>query len=77
MIPPSDNPFHQGHIEEYTKYTDASVNSLAAEMQRVVPAMVDHQLAKTKVQMDVDEPSMKKVKSKLNELFSGFGRWGR
>lgn len=77
MIPPSDNPFHQGHIEEYTKYTDASVNSLAAEMQRVVPAMVDYQLAKTKVQMYVDEPSMKRVKSKLNELFSSFGRWGR
>ncbi len=77
MIPPSDNPFHQGHIEEYTKYTDASVNSLAAELQRAIPAIVDHQLAKTKVQMDVDAPSMKRVKSKLNELFNGFGRWGR
>jgi hypothetical protein len=46
-------------------------------MQRVVPAMVDHQLAKTKVQMDVDEPSMRRVKSKISELFSNLGKWGK
>lgn len=74
---PSDNPYHQHHIEEFTNYVDASVKSLAFELNKALPAMIDERIAKSKVQLDVDEPSMKKVKAKINELFSSFGRWGK
>ena len=56
---------------------DASINSLAHEIMQQLPALIDQRIAATKVQLDVDEPSMKKVKSKLNELFSSLGRWGK
>ena len=56
---------------------DAAVNSLAHELMQQLPALIDQRIAARKVQLDVDEPSMKKVKSKINELFSSFGRWGR
>jgi len=39
--------------------------------------LIDQRIAATKVQFDVDEPSMKKVKSKISELFSSLGRWGK
>jgi hypothetical protein len=42
-----------------------------------LPAMIDARIAQSKVQLDVDEPSMKKVKSKISELFSSLGRWGK
>ena len=42
----------------------------------MLPALIDQRIAATKVQFDVDEPSMKKVKSKISELFSSLGRWG-
>ena len=73
----SDNPYHQIHIQEFTAYVDASVNSLAEELKQWVPALVDERIAQTKVQLDVDEPSLRKVKSKINELFSSIGRWGK
>ena len=38
-------------------------------------ALINQRIAATKVQFDVDEPSMKKVKSKISELFSSLGRW--
>ena len=56
---------------------DAAVNSLAHELMQQLPALIDQRIAARKVQLDVDEPSMKKVKSKINELFSSFGRWGK
>ena len=65
------------HIQEFTRYVDASVNSLAQELKQWVPALVDERIAQTKIQLDVDEPSMRKVKSKINELFSCIGRWGK
>ena len=74
---PSDNPYHQHHIEDFTNYVDSQVNSLAYELQRQLPVMIDERIAATKVQFDVDEPSMKKVKSKISELFSSIGRWGK
>ena len=40
-------------------------------------ALIDQRIAATKVQLDVDEPSMRKVKSKISELFSSLGRWGK
>ena len=55
---------------------DASINSLAHEIMQQLPALIDQRIAATKVQFDVDEPSMKKVKSKISELFSSLGRWG-
>ena len=73
----SDNPYHQIHIQEFTAYVDASVNSLAHELMQQLPALIDQRIAATKVQFDVDEPSMKKVKSKISELFSSLGRWGK
>ena len=63
-----DNPYHQLHIQEFTNYVDASVNSLAQELKQWVPTLVDERIAQTKVQMDVDEPSMRKVKAKISEL---------
>ena len=63
------------HIQEFTRYVDASVNSLAHELKQWIPALVDERIAQTKVQMDVDEPSMRKVKAKISELFSSIGRW--
>ena len=73
----SDNPYHQIHIQEFTAYVDASVNSLAHEIMKQLPAMIDARIAQSKVQLDVDEPSMKKVKAKISELFSCLGRWGK
>ena len=73
----SDNPYHQIHIQEFTAYVDASVNSLAHEIMKQLPAMIDARIAQSKVQLDVDEPSMKKGKSKIGELFSSLGRWGK
>ena len=73
----SDNPYHQLHIQEFTAYVDASVNSLAHELMKQLPALIDARIAQSKVQLDVDEPSMKKVKSKISELISSLGRWGK
>ena len=73
----SDNPYHQIHIQEFTAYVDASVYSLAHELMQQLPALIDQRIAATKVQFDVDEPSMKKVKAKISELFSSLGRWGK
>ncbi len=58
-------------------YVDAAINSLAHEIMQQLPALIDQRIAASKVQVDVDEPSMKKVKAKINELFSSFGRWGK
>ena len=42
-----------------------------------LPALIDQQIAATKVQMDVDEPAFRKAKSKLQELMNCFGKWGK
>ena len=73
----SDNPYHQIHIQEFTAYVDASVNSLAHEIMQQLPALIDQRIAATKVQMDVDEPSFRKAKAKFQELMSCFGKWGK
>ena len=73
----SDNPYHQIHIQEFTAYVDASVNSLAHEIMQQLPALIDQRIAATKVQMDVDEPLFKKAKAKFQELMSCFGKWGK
>ena len=73
----SDNPYHQIHIQEFTVYVDASVNSLAHEIMQQLPALIDQRIAATKVQFDVDEPAFRKAKSKIQELMSCFGKWGK
>ena len=73
----SDNPYHQIHIQEFTAYVDASVNSLAHEIMQQLPALIDQRIAATKVQMDVDEPAFRKAKAKFQELMSCFGKWGK
>ena len=45
----SDNPYHQIHIQEFTAYVDASVNSLAHEIMQQLPALIDQRIAVTKV----------------------------
>lgn len=56
---------------------DASVNSLAHEIMQQLPTLIDQRIAETKVQFDVDEPAFKKAKSKIQELMSCFGKWGK
>lgn len=56
---------------------DASVNSLAHEIMQQLPALIDQRITETKVQFDVDEPAFKKAKSKIQELMSCFGKWGK
>ena len=42
-----------------------------------LPTLIDQRIAETKVQFDVDEPAFKKAKSKIQELMSCFGKWGK
>lgn len=60
----SNNPYHQRYIQVFSTYVGASANSHAHEIMQHLLALIDQRIVTTKVQFDVDEPSMKKVKSK-------------
>lgn len=75
QLNPDGNPYHEQHIEDFTRYVDASINAFAEDLLKQLPGMIDQRIAQSKVSLDVDEPSMENVRKKLANLFRGLGRW--
>ena len=70
----SDNPYHNQHIQELCNYVDYSIAAMVEDLRQALPAMIQTELSKPKVQMEVDEKSFQAAKKKVDELFRGIGR---
>ena len=70
----SDNPYHNQHIREFCDYVDYSIAAMVEDLRQAIPAMIQAELAKPKVAIQVDEKSFQAAKKKVDELFRGIGR---
>ena len=70
----SDNPYHNQHIREFCDYVDYSIAAMIEDLRQAIPAMIQAELAKPKVAIQVDEKSFQAAKKKVDELFRGIGR---
>ena len=65
------NPKHTHHVQQYCNYVDNAI----AELKRDLPRLVMECLKQPKVQVEVDENSLKRVQQKISSMLDGiFGR---
>lgn len=65
------NPAHLRHVQLYCDYVDSAIAALKKELPRLVMEIVKQ----PKVQVEVDENSLKRVQQKISSMLDGiFGR---
>lgn len=65
------NPAHLRHVHLYCDYVDSAIAQLKKELPRLVMEIVKQ----PKVQVEVDENSLKRVQQKISSMLDGiFGR---
>lgn len=65
------NPVHMRHVQLYCDYVDSAI----AELKRDLPRLVMEIVKQPKVQVEVDENSLKRVQQKISSMLDGiFGR---
>ena len=65
------NPAHMRHVQLYCDYVDSAI----AELKRDLPRLVMEIVKQPKVQVEVDENSLKRVQQKISSMLDGiFGR---
>lgn len=65
------NPAHMRHVQLYCDYVDSAIAALKKELPRLVMEIVKQ----PKVQVEVDENSLKRVQQKISSMLDGiFGR---
>ena len=65
------NPAHMRHVQLYCDYVDSAI----AELKRDLPQLVMEIVKQPKVQVEVDENSLKRVQQKISSMLDGiFGR---
>ena len=70
----SDNPIHAKHVQEFCNYTDAIMAAAVNDLRAALPAMIQAELSKPCVQIQVDEKSYQAAKMKIDDLFKGIGK---
>lgn len=65
------NVAHMRHVQRYCDYVDSAI----AEQKRDLPRLVMEIVKQPKVQVEVDENSLKRVQQKISSMLDGiFGR---
>ena len=65
------NPKHMRHVQLYCDYVDSAI----AELKKELPRLVMEIVRQPKVQVEVDENSLKRVQQKINSMLDGiFGK---
>ena len=65
------NVAHMRHVQRYCDYVDSAI----AELKRDLPRLVMEIVKQPKVQVEVDENSLKRVQQKISSMLDGiFGR---
>ena len=69
------NPYHVRHVQQYCDYADAVGEKIKQEIIKELPRLVAEIVKQPKVQVEVDENSLRKVQQKVvSMLDSIFGR---
>lgn len=69
------NPYHYRHINQFCDYADCVAEAVKEEIRAELPRMIQEALKQPKVQLKVDEASLKRVKEKVEDMLSGlFGK---
>lgn len=65
------NPTHMRHVQLYCDYVDSAI----AELKRDLPRLVMEIVKQPKVQVEVDENSLKRVQQKISSMLDSiFGK---
>ena len=69
----NDNPVHEEHIREFCEYVDVSIAALRAEMLELIAGARRN----PRVEVEVDEASLRTVKQKIEDMLSGILNFGK
>ena len=65
------NPAHMRHVQQYCDYVDSAI----AELKKDLPRLVMEIVKQPKVQVEVDENSLKRVQQKISSMLDSiFGK---
>ena len=67
------NPWHYRHIQQFCEYVDYSVAAVREEIKEMIAAAKQN----PKVEVEVDEASVKKVRQKIEDMLSSILNLGR
>jgi hypothetical protein len=68
------NPKHIRHVQLYCDYVDNAVAQAKKEILAELPRLVMECIKQPKVQVEVDENSLKRVQQKISSMLDGFFR---
>jgi len=69
------NPYHIRHVQQYCDYVDSMAERVKHEIMKELPKMIMEIIKQPKVQVEVDENSLRKVQQKIAGMLDGiFGR---
>lgn len=69
------NPKHMRHVQLYCDYVDSAVAQAKKEILAELPRLVMEIVKQPKVQVEVDENSLKRVQQKISSMLDSiFGR---
>lgn len=69
------NPYHIRHVNQYCDYADAVGEKIKKEILAELPRLVLEIIKQPKVQVEVDENSLKRVHQKISSMLDSiFGR---
>lgn len=75
----SDNPYHGQHIQQFCEYADAVAEGAAEDIKKEIPAAVKDevhkQLTSRKVEIEIDNQSMKKAQKAIEDVFAPLKKW--
>ena len=72
-----DNPYHVQHVNEYCDYVDYMVAGALQDIREQLPLIIREELARGKVQIDIEDKSFETARKRISTLFDGFTRLGR
>ena len=69
------NPYHLRHVQQYCNYVDDAIAQAKKEIFAELPRLVMECVKQPRVQVEVDEASLKNVQQKISNMLNGlFGR---
>ena len=75
----SENPYHGQHIQQFCEYADAVAEGAAEDIKKEIPAAVKDevhkQLTSRKVEIEIDNQSMKKAQKAIEDDFAPLKKW--
>lgn len=69
------NPYHIRHVQQYCDYVDSAIAQAKKEILAELPRLVMEIVKQPKVQVEVDENSLKRIQQKISSMLDSiFGR---